>query len=262
MKPARFLLITIPLLILAFSFTKKEAPHAKSKWVKLFNGKDLKGWIPKIAGYKTGENFGNTFSVENGILSTRYDQYDSFRNRFGALYFKKDYTNYRLKFEYRFVGQTTVGGPAWGFEDGGIQYHCQSPESVNIDQPFPVCLEYNILGSTGGKGRATGEICASGMYVMIDGKKNSSYCTSPTVKRSFDGGQWVKAEIDVHDGTITHYVNGEQIIQFTDPRYSPEHPLGKQFIKDGNDKVTHGYISIQSNSHPMDFRNIEIMEYN
>jgi hypothetical protein len=62
----------------------------------------------KISGYPLGENFGNTFRVENGILSIRYDQYDSFRNKFGALYYDKKLSNYRLKAEYRFVGETTV----------------------------------------------------------------------------------------------------------------------------------------------------------
>lgn len=107
MKHVRLLLILLPVLLLSFSaekeFTKKG--HA-NKWVSLFNGKDLDNWTPKIAGYKLGENFGNTFRIENGILSTRYDQYDSFKNRFGALYYTKKFTNYRLKVEYRFVGNT------------------------------------------------------------------------------------------------------------------------------------------------------------
>ncbi|MEO7961888.1 MAG: family 16 glycoside hydrolase, partial [Ginsengibacter sp.] len=92
------------------------------KWVSLFNGKNLDHWIPKIAGYPSGENFGNTFRVDNEILSTRYNAYDSFNKRFGALYYDKKFTNYRLKVEYRFIGNLTPGAPSWGFRDGGIQY--------------------------------------------------------------------------------------------------------------------------------------------
>jgi hypothetical protein len=232
-----------------------------SKWKQLFNGKNLNGWQMKIAGYPLGENFGNTFRVEDGILQVRYNAYDSFRNRFGALYYNKKFSNYRLKVEYRFTGELTPGAPSWGFRDGGVQYHCQSPESLQPNQPFPVCLEYNLHGGNGKDERPVGEICASGTYVEINGKRNTSFCTPATVKRTFHGDQWVTLEIEVRGEKIRHFVNGEEILYFENPRYNPEHPIGKTFIVNGNDKVKEGYISLQSNSHPMDFRKIEILEY-
>ena len=233
----------------------------KPKWKSLFNGKDLKGWQVKIAGYPLGVNFGNTFRVEDGILQVRYNAYDSFRSKFGGLYFNKKFTNYRLKVEYRFVGETTVGAPSWGFRDGGIQYHCQSPASLQLTQSFPVCLEYNLHGGNGKDERPVGEICASGTYVSINGKRNASYCTPATIKKTFHGDQWVTLEIEVLGDSIRHYVNGEEILRFENPRYNPDHAIGKIFIINGDDKVKDGYISLQSNSHPMDFRKIEIMEY-
>ncbi len=232
-----------------------------SQWTTLFNGKNLDQWIPKISGHPAGENYNNTFRVENGILSTRYDQYARFNNTFGALYFNKKFYNYRLKVEYRFVGDTTPGAPAWGFRDGGIQYHGQSPSAVGLNQLFPVCLEYNILGGNGKDERPTGEICANGIYVFINGKRNTTYCTPPIVHRTYPGDQWVTAEIEVHHGTIKHFVNGEQVMEFSQPRYDTTHAIGKTLITGGSDAVSGGYISLQSNSHPMDFRKIEIMEY-
>lgn len=234
---------------------------AAQQWISLFNGNNLDGWIPKIAGFKAGENFGNTFRVQDGMLSTRYNQYDSFNSRFGALYYNKLFTNYRLKVEYRFTGTLTPGAPSWGFRDGGIQYHCQGPASVDLKQSFPVCLEYNLLGGNGKDERPTGEICASGMTVDLNGKKNTSYCTPPTIKRTFAGDQWVTAEIEVRGGKITHFVNGEQILQFENPRYDAANAMAKKLITAGDNEVKGGYISLQSNSHPMDFRKIEIMEY-
>ena len=262
MKQARLLLFVLPFLLQSYSFSKiaNEKKQTK-KWLSLFNGKNLNNWKPKIAGYKLGENFGNTFRVENGILSVRYDQYDSFRTRFGALYYDKKFSNYRLRVEYRFVGETTPGAPSWGYRDGGIQYHCQSPATIGLNQSFPVCLEYNLHGGNGKEERPTGEICANGMYVEIGGKRNASYCTPPTVKRTFHGDQWVIAEIDVRNGMITHFVNGEKILAFENPRYDSAHAIAKTFIVGGNDAVRDGYISLQSNSHPMEFRKIDIMEY-
>ena len=247
--------------LIILSFLALTTSTKKAKWEPLFNGKDLKGWQMKIAGYPLGENFGNTFRIQNGILQVRYDKYDSFRNKFGGLYFNKKFTNYRLKVEYRFTGELTVGAPTWGYRDGGVQYHCQSPASMQIDQSFPVCLEYNLHGGNGKDERPVGEICANGIYVTIDGKRNASYCTPATVKRTFHGDQWVTLEIDVQGDRIKHFVNGEEILTYDNPRYDPNHALGKTFIVNGNDKVKDGYISLQSNSHPMDFRKIEIMEY-
>jgi len=261
MKHLRLLLIALPFLLQSYHSKKISTKPGIKKWVSLFNGKNLENWIPKISGYKLGENFGNTFRVEDGVLSTRYDNYDSFSNKFGGLYYNRKFTNYRLKVEYRFVGKTAPGAPSWGFRDGGIQYHCQPPATIGLTQPFPVCLEYNLLGGNGKDERPSGEICASGIHVEINGKRNSSYCTPPSIKRTFPGDQWVTAEIDIRDGKIIHLVNGEQILQFEIPRYDSINAIGKNFSVRDNDLVKDGYISLQSNSHPMDFRKIEIMEY-
>jgi hypothetical protein len=254
MKYLRLLLIVASLALSSFNLQNNE--NTDKKWISLFNGKNLDNWIPKISGYKLGENFGNTFRVENGILSTRYDEYDNFKNRFGALYYNKKFTNYKLRVEYRFVGDTIAGAPSWGYQDGGIQYHCQNPVTLDLNQSFPVCLEYNLLGT-----RPSGEICANGIYVEINGKRNTSYCTPPSVKKNIPGDEWVIAEIDVHNGKITHYINGEKVLQFENPKYDSTNVVAKKFIVAGNDMVKNGYISLQSNSHPMDFRKIEIMEY-
>ena len=132
---------------------------------------------------------------------------------------------------------------------------------MGIDQPFPVCLEYNLLGGNGHDERPTGEICASGMWVEIGGKKNAAYCTPPQVKRTIPGDQWAIAEIDVRNGVITQFVNGEQVIQFSNIHYDSANSNAKKFIIDGKDLVKDGFISLQSNSHPMDFRKVELMEY-
>lgn len=255
----------VALAALLVSFLPKEnaAPaNEKGKWVSIFNGKNLDNWIAKIAGYKPGENFGNTFSVQNGILSVRYNAYNNnFNNRFGALYYNKKFYNYRLRVEYRFVGDTVKGAPVWGYRDGGIQYQCQDPATMGIDQPFPICLEYNLLGGNGKEERPSGEICANGIYVEINGKRNTNYCTPPTVKRTMNGDEWITAEIDVHDGKIKQYINGEEVLAFENPRYDSTNALAKTFIVNGDNRVKEGFISLQSNSAPMDFRKIEIMEY-
>lgn len=270
----RLLLVSICCLLFMISCgEKKPAPNkeasepteqktVQNNWQALFNGTDLEGWTMKIAGSSLGENFGNTFRVSNGILSIRYDAYgDDFNNRFGALYFNEKLSNYRLKVEYRFVGETAPGAPDWGYRDSGIQFHSQSPSSLKADQPFPVSLEYNLHGGNGTDERPVGAICANGMFVTLNGQKNTSYCTPPAVQRTFHGDQWVTLEIDVKDGEITHFVNGEEILSYSNPVYNPEHEIAKNLIVARDSVVKNGYISLQSNSHPIDFRKIELLRY-
>jgi len=272
----RFLNKTYAFLVLSIliSCGQKQPDHKKdialnslekavnNDWIAIFNGQNLEGWTMKINGLPLGENFGDTFSVENGILSIRYDNYgDNFDNRFGGLYFDKKLTNYRFRAEYRFVGETAPGAPEWGYRDSGIQFHSQPPATLKLTDAFPICLEYNLHGGNGADERPVGAICANGMFVEVDGEKNSSYCTPPKVSRTFHGDQWVTLEIDIKDGEITHFVNGEEILKYSNPTYNPEHETANEFIINGDSAVKGGYLSIQSNSHPIDFRKIELLEY-
>lgn len=238
------------------------AEKTTSQWVSLFNGKDLSGWTMKINGYPLSENFGDTFRVKDSILSIRYDAYGpEFGERFGALFYDKELTNYRLKVEYRFVGETAAGAPDWGFRDSGVQIHTQKPSSVKLEQRFPVCLEYNLHGGNGMDERPLGAICGIGTFVEIDNELSNEFCNPAKVSRTFHGDQWVTIEIDVKDGKMKHFVNGEEILSYSNPIYDQENEFAKALIQNGNASVNSGYISLQSNSHPIDFRKIELLEY-
>ena len=83
----------------------QDAP-AKENWIQLFNGKDFEGWTPKIRYHDLGDNYGNTFRVQDGLLQVRYDKdkYETYGEKFGHLFYKQPYSHYRLRVEYRFVG--------------------------------------------------------------------------------------------------------------------------------------------------------------
>lgn len=242
--------------------TAKAEEKTENTWMPIFNGKDLSGWTMKINGHALDENFGNTFRVEDGLLSIRYDQYGpEFGERFGALFFDKELSNYRLKVEYRFVGETALGAPEWGYRDSGVQIHTQPPTTVKLEQRFPICLEYNLHGGNGTDDRPLGAICGIGTFMEIDGVKNTSFCTPAKVSKTYHGDQWVTIEIDVKDGKMKHFVNGEEILSYANPSYDPENEFAKALIKDGDASINSGYISLQSNSHPIDFKKIELLEY-
>lgn len=251
----------LALFLICGSLVSFDNPAEKTGWKPLFNGKNLDGWKIKIAGHPLDENFGNTFRVENGILSIRYDAYgQNFNNRFGAIYYNRKLKNFRLNVEYRFVGETAPGAPSWGYRDSGIQYLGQDPATVELNQQFPVCVEYNLHGGNGKDERPNGELCVPGTIVEIKGEKNQSFCTGPDVKKTFHGDEWVTVEIEVRDGKITHYAGGVEILKAENPRYNPEHEFGKKFAVISNEVIREGFISLQSNSHPIDFRKIEIIE--
>lgn len=237
-----------------------EPDQTKGKeWIPLFNGKDLEGWKVKITGYELGDNFGNTFRVEDGILKVRYDQYDKFNGRFGHMFYKDKFSHYIIRAEYRFVGEQIPGGPDWAIRNSGIMIHCQSPESMRKDQEFPVCIEVQILGGNGKDERPTGNLCTPGTNVVMGGQLITQHCTNSTSK-TYHGDQWVTVEAEVHGGAIIkHKINGEVVLDYEQPQLDENDPDGKTLIKNGNKLLEEGYISLQSESHPVDFRKVEIL---
>ena len=188
--------------------------HSTQGWVSLFNGKDLEGWTPKIKGYAAGENYGDTFRVQNGVIKVGYAGYPKFDSKFGHLFYKTPYSHYRLRVEYRFVGNQCAGGPAWAFKNSGVMIHGQTPESMKKDQDFPVSIEVQFLGGTGRGQRSTGNLCTPGTNVVMGGKLITQHCTNSTSK-TYNGDQWVTVEVEAHgNGVIKHFVNGELVLEY------------------------------------------------
>lgn len=230
-------------------------------WTPLFNGKDLAGWTPKIKGYPLGENYGDTFRVEDGKIVVRYDKYEGpFRGRFGHLFYKDSLSNYRLKLEYRFVGVQAEKGPEWALRNSGVMIHGQKPDSIERDQDFPVSLEVQLLGGDGVHPRTTGNLCTPGTNVVYRGKLHTDHCT-PSSSDTYHGEQWVACEVEVHGGRlIRHKINGKTVFEYSEPQLDPEDAGAKRLIDAGAETMlTGGTISLQSESHPVEFRNILLL---
>ena len=231
----------------------------KEQWRSLFNGKDLTGWTPKITGYALGENYGNTFRVEDGVMKVRYDQYDEFGGRFGHIFYETPFSHYRLRLQYRFVGEQTPGGAGWALRNSGIMLHCQSPKSMRKDQDFPVSIEAQLLGGNGKDKRPTGNMCSPGTHVVMNDRLITQHCVNSTSK-TYHGDQWVTMEVEVHgNGTIKHIINGETVLEYSEPQLDEGDADAKKLIKDGHKMLSEGYISLQGESHPCEFRQIEIL---
>lgn len=230
-------------------------------WIALFNGKDLDGWIPKIKGYPAGENYGETFRVEDGLLKVSYDRYEKFDRRFGHLFYKTPYSHYRLRIEYRFVGEQCPGGEGWAFRNSGAMIHGQTPESMRKDQDFPVSVEVQFLGGNGRDKRPTANVCTPGTNIVMDGKLITRHCNDSTAP-TYHGDQWVTVEVEVHgNGVIKHIVEGKTVIEYEKSQLDPKDADGRRLIeaRGGEKMLDGGTISLQSESHPIEFRKVELL---
>jgi hypothetical protein len=240
----------------------QDVEPANDQWLQLFNGKDLDGWTPKIRGHELGDNYADTFRVEDGVLKVSYDKYEGpFRGRYGHLFYKQPFSRYRLRIEYRFVGDQAQGGPDWATRNSGVMIHGQDPKTITKDQEFPVSIEVQFLGGDGTNPRTTGNLCTPGTNVVYQDKLHTQHCTGST-SDTFHGDQWVTCEVEVRGGrVIRHLINGKEVLQYNEPQLDPGDANAQRLLAEGMPKmITGGTISLQSESHPIEFRKVELLD--
>ncbi|MCA9234135.1 MAG: DUF1080 domain-containing protein [Planctomycetales bacterium] len=241
----------------------QDAPAPQDgQWIQLFNGKNLDGWTVKIKGFEVGDNYADTFRVEDGKIVTRYDKYEGpFRGRFGHLFFNEPFSHYVLRLEYRFVGEQAPGGPGWATRNSGVMIHGQTPETMGKDQDFPVSLEVQLLAGDGVNPRPTGNLCTPGTNVVYQGKLHTDHCTNST-SDTYPQDEWVACEVEVHGGkVIRHKINGKTVMEYSEPQLDERDKDAQALLAAGADKMlAGGTISLQSESHPVEFRKVELMQ--
>jgi hypothetical protein len=233
---------------------------APSDWIQLFNGRDLSDWTIKFAKHALGENLHNTFRVEDGLLKVRYDGWRSFDGEFGHLFYKDPFSYYLLAAEYRFVGDQVAGGPAWAMRNNGLMLHSPSPKTMVRDQDFPIALEIQLLGGLGKGTRTTANLCTPGTHVVYQGKLHTPHCTNST-SQTYDGDQWVRVEVLVHGSELVrHIVDGQTVLEYSQPQIGggAANPVDPAVKIDGT-MLTGGYISLQAETAPTDFRKVELL---
>jgi 3-keto-disaccharide hydrolase len=241
------------------SDASEDEQQAEPEWVELFDGESLDGWVPKITGAEPGEDPWGTFRVEDGLLTVGYEQYDTFEGRFGHLFYEAPFSEYQLRVEYRFVGEQVEGGPGWALRNSGVMFHAQSPQSMLRDQDFPISLEAQLLGGNGVDDRPTANLCTPGTHVDMGGELVEAHCIAadaPTIH----GEEWVTVDLVVRGGaSIVHVMAGDTVLAYSRPvigggvvdGFDPAEKVDGRFL-------TRGFIAIQSESHPVQFRRIAL----
>jgi len=252
----------------------KSGPESISReeWEPLFNGKDLSGWDIKIKGYPVDENYKNTFRVEDSMIRVVYSDYDKFNNQFGHLYTQKPYSFYKLRLQYRFVGDQLPDAPDWADRNSGVMLHSQPAQSMNLHQDFPVSLEMQFLCGNGNDTVPTGNVCTPGTFIIYNGKPFLAHIKNSNSK-TYLKNEWINAEAEVYgDSLVRHIINGDTVLTYTKPM------IGEGFVSPTNNWTTSnitdslvwinkantplgaGHIALQAESQPVDFRKIEILE--
>jgi hypothetical protein len=250
------LIITVTIITIACA-SKSGSKAQDEEWMQLFNGKDLNDWEIKITGYELNNNYKNIFRVEDGLMKVRYEGIDTFKNEFGHIFYKEPFSQYKLRIEYRFTGDQVPGGPAWAFRNSGVMLHSQSAASMTLDQDFPVSIEGQFLGGNGTDERTTLNVCTPGTNIVMDGELVTRHCTNSRSK-TYHGDVWVTAEIVVlGDSVIHHILEGDTVLTYYKPQVggAPEgYPVPEGTL------INEGYICLQAESHPVEFRKVELLD--
>lgn len=264
MKAAARAGIWIPLLSVAAcaEAAPPSAPPAPPapEWIPLFDGRSLDGWTPKIRGFAAGEDPLGTFVVADGAIRASYANYREFDGRFGHLFHELPWSRYRLRIEYRFLGEQCPGGPGWGWRNSGVMLHGQSVASMGVEQEFPVSIEVQFLGGDGANPRTTANLCTPGTHVEMGGALWTQHCTD-SASKTFHGDQWVTVEVEVLGAeAIRHYVNGELVLEYQRPQLDPGDRHAQALLEAGSPLLLErGSISLQAESHPIEFRRVDVL---
>ncbi|MBU3005281.1 3-keto-disaccharide hydrolase [Paraglaciecola arctica] len=255
----KFIIKVLSLSVVTFFCACAYQESPKNDWIPMFNGKNLDGWTVKIHHHNVGDNYGDTFRVENGLLRVNYDKYDNFDNRFAHLYFDQPFANFHLTLAYRFYGEFMHDAPHYAERNSGVMYYSQAPNSILKEQDWPISVEMQFLADLGdGKPRPTGNMCSPGTDIEYKGAIYDEHCLESS-SSTIPVDDWVRAELIVQDGMVTHIINDEVVLQYTQPK------MGGRFIKGYDPKMwipgkslTSGYIALQSEGHPIEFKDLMV----
>ena len=255
-----FSLLAVWLATIACTSQRTQANRPEEDWQPLFNGKDLEGWMVKIHHHELGDNYAGTFRVQDGKIQVNYDDYEAFDERYGHLFYHQPFSSFHLKFEYKFTDQWLKDAPSYTYRNSGIMFHSQAPRTILKEQDWPISVEYQMLAEEEeGQARPTGNMCSPGTEVYYEGEMDPRHCINSS-SATYHWDQWVSGELIVYgDSLVTHMVNGDTVLQYTQPQIGGG--VANRFdpaIKIDGKPLTEGYIGLQSEGQGIEFRNIEI----
>jgi hypothetical protein len=189
----------------------------KEKKTMLFNGKDLDGWVLYVAP-EDGVAATDVFKVSDGKIVVA-------GKPFGYMRTEKEYADYKLHAEWRWIGAATNSGIFQRVQEG--------------DRIWPSVVEVQLQGGhagdllgMGGTALAHVDPKAPGLFYKVRASGESP--EKPE-------GEWNSADVEVTGTNVKVWVNGK-------------------FVNEAEGLFTKGCIALQSEGGPLEFRNVYIVE--
>ncbi|MFW6309721.1 MAG: family 16 glycoside hydrolase [Prolixibacteraceae bacterium] len=103
-------------------------------------------------------------------------------------------------------------------------------------------------------------LCTPGTNVVMNGELMEQHCIN-SESDTYHGDQWVSVEVEVRGGEIIrHFVDGEEVMSYEKPQLDPRDQYYEKLLPQDGDKIIRkGFIALQAESHPTDFRKIELL---
>jgi hypothetical protein len=253
----RTLIVLLTLSVVPFAAPTDWRSAPAADWQTIFNGRNLDGWVVKLAHHELGDNYADTFRVSDGVVRVMYDKYANFGSRFGHLFYEKKLSHYVLALEYRFIGEQIKDGPDYARLNSGVMVHSQGPGTILKDQDWPISVEAQFLAG----GRTTMNVCTPGTDIFMKGEMVKAHCTNST-SRMFRDDEWVAVEVEVLGSERVRHIIGEQtVLQYEKPTIGGGVATGfDPAVKKDGTVLEDGYIGLQAESQPVEFRNIRLLD--
>ena len=171
-------------------------------------------------------------------------------------FYKQKLSHYVLALEYRFVGEQVKGGPGYARLNSGVMVHSQAPETILKDQDWPISVEAQFLAG----GRTTMNVCTPGTEIFMKGEMVKAHCTNST-SRIYGNDEWVAVEVEVLGAErVRHLIDGQTVLQYEKPSIGGGVATGfDPAIKKDGTLLEDGYIGLQAESQPVEFRNVRLL---
>jgi len=203
-------------------------------FTRLFNGKDLSGWVYGRRSGNVENRTGKGYQVENGVLFTTKEDG-------GNLYTEKEYGDFVLRFEFKLTENANNGIGIRAPLEGDAAY---------------AAIEVQVLDDSGSEYKTLRPAQYHGsLYDMVPAKRGSQ---KPV-------GEWNSEEITAKGRQITVKLNGVTIVDaslddVTDEAILAKHrdlskPEGSRGIAN-----TRGHIGLLGHGTRVEFRNIRIRD--
>lgn len=255
----------LPILALA------QPSSTSSRWQTLFNGKDLKGWETYLdRPYSKDEKVSTTplglNNDPNHVFSvTTVDGQPALRisgETFGGINTLQDFTNYHLRFEFKWGTQKwppKLDQP----RDSGLLYHSVGAHGTPMlwMESFECQIQEGDTGDYWGVMDVLADIPAvkneKGKYVYSPGQPAVTFRDKTPIGRSClknpdtekPSGQWNILDLYCLGDTCLHVLNGKVNLMLTHTR----HAVDGQVVP-----LTKGKIQLQSEGAEVFYRNIQV----